>query len=150
MIVLFDTTVLIAGLVQSHPHHAVARPWLDAARTKRLDAFVGSHSLAEFYRVMTTIKSAPPLNPQLVWQMIEYDILPWCTPVALSWADYRNCLQRLVSANESGGIVFDALIVQAALNAGVDKLVSINARHFERLWPNHTNQIINPLITQAP
>lgn len=147
---LFDTTDLIAGLVQSHPHHAAARPWLDSARTGRLQPFVGCHSLAEFYRMLTTIKSVRPLNPQLVWQMIESDVLQWCTPVSLSDADCYDCLQRLVAANERGGIVFDALIVQAALRIGVDKLVTINARHFERIWPTHSNQILNPLITQAP
>lgn len=150
MKVLFDTAVLIAGLVQSHPHQAVARPWLDAARTGKVQAFVSCHSLAEFYRVLTTIKSVPPLDPQLVWQMIENDILQWCAPVALSETDYRDCLQRLVVVGERGGIVFDALIIQAALKSGVDRLVTLNARHFERLWPNHTNQVINPLTSQAP
>lgn len=150
MKVLFDTSVLVAGMMQSHPHYAAAWPWLDAAMQGRVEAFVSCHSLAEFYRVLTSIRSVPPLTSVHVCQLIDDELLQWCQPVALSADDYTSCLQRLAQKHERGGIIFDALIIEAALKVGVDHVVTLNARHFERLWPNYTSQVINPLTTQAP
>ena len=35
--VLFDTSILIAGFVASHPHHQAALPWLQKAKTKEIE-----------------------------------------------------------------------------------------------------------------
>jgi predicted nucleic acid-binding protein len=112
--------------------------------------FVSCHTLAEFYRVLTSIKVSPRFTNTQVWRLLEDDILQIATVVELTRDDYSQCLLRLTQANERGGVVFDALHVQAALKAGVDKLLTLNSGHFIRVWPNHTDEVIHPQSTQAP
>ncbi len=150
MNVMFDTSVLVAATVTDHLHHGVSRPWLEAASAGRIDLFVSCHSLAEFYRVLTSIKSSPQFTTQQVWRILNEKILQFAKIVELTEADYTECLQRLMQAHERGGIVFDAIIVQAALKAKVDHLLTLNDSHFTRLRSNHAGEVINPLTTQVP
>lgn len=87
---------------------------------------------------------------QDAWQLIHQQILPIATIVELQVPDYQNCLARLAGEGHRGGIIYDALIVQAALKAKVDKLLTLNDKHFQRVWPDHTDEVISPLTTQVP
>lgn len=150
MKVLFDTSVLLAAVVVSHPDHLASYPWLQAAKLGRIPCSVSCHSLAEFYRVMTALPVNRAISGQDVLTAIQTDILSHAQVIDLDFADYKIVLQKLAQQNLRSGIIFDALIVQAALKAGVDKLLTLNSKHFEQLWPNHTNQVINPTTTQVP
>ena len=55
MKVMFDTSVLVAGMVEPHPMHERALPWLKRARSRDLEFFVAGHTLAELYAVLTTL-----------------------------------------------------------------------------------------------
>jgi predicted nucleic acid-binding protein len=44
MRVLFDTSVLVAALVQAHPRHSHALPWLQRAKAGEFKYLVSSHS----------------------------------------------------------------------------------------------------------
>jgi predicted nucleic acid-binding protein len=67
MRVFFDTSVLVAPLVEAHPLHVRALPWLDRAQGGEFDGAVSSHTLAELYAVtlvtlqkMSVPDSIPP------------------------------------------------------------------------------------------
>ncbi len=150
MNVLFDTSVLIAGLIASHQHHAVCIPWIKAARQGKVGLFVCVHSLAEMYSTFSGKINSPFMPTQDAWQLIHLQILPIATIVELQDSDYQPCLSRMAGEGQRGGIVYDALIVQSALKARVDRLLTLNEKHFQRVWPNHTDQVINPLTTQVP
>ncbi len=49
MKILFDTSVLVAALVQKHPKHERALPWLSKAIRNEFEFIVSSHTLAELY-----------------------------------------------------------------------------------------------------
>lgn len=149
MKILFDTSVMVASSVTFHPQHNACRVWMEAAIDGRIEMFVSCHSLAEFYRVLTSIKASPQFTTAEVWRLLS-EILKTAAVVELTRADYTDCLQRLTIANERGGIVYDSVIVQAGIKAHVDKILTLNDRHFQRVWPNHVDQVINPLTTQAP
>lgn len=53
--------------------------------------------------------------------------------VALTVEDYEATVAKMVSLNLPGGGIFDALIAQAALKAGVDVLLTLNPNDFTRL-----------------
>lgn len=57
---LFDTSVIVAGVVESHPMHARCLTWLQRAKSRAIECIVVSHSLAETYAVLTTL----PVKPQ--------------------------------------------------------------------------------------
>ncbi|HJS57618.1 MAG TPA: type II toxin-antitoxin system VapC family toxin [Vicinamibacteria bacterium] len=60
MKVLFDTSVLVAAMVEGHPEHDRALAWLERARRGALEFFVAAHSLAELCAVLSASWPARP------------------------------------------------------------------------------------------
>lgn len=60
MKVLFDTSVLVAAMVESHPGHRRALPWLQGAKSGRVTFLVTAHTLAELYAVLTRLPYGAP------------------------------------------------------------------------------------------
>jgi hypothetical protein len=52
-------------------------------------------------------------------------------------------LDAAAMAELGGGRVYDALMAEAATLAGVDILLSWNARHYRR-WPMTTTRVLSP------
>lgn len=150
MRILFDTNVLIAGCLPGHPHFEAARAWLDAAVLRKFEFVVSAHSIAEAYRVMTAIPYRPPLTTIAVWQILRLNVLQHAGIVGLSTTDHLKCLQNVAIAGQRSGIIYDALIVQTAVATGADRILTINQRHFQQLWPYDPAAILNPLTTPAP
>ena len=44
MNVLFDTSVLIAALIEDHPSHSQSLSWLERVRAREIDGFVSTHT----------------------------------------------------------------------------------------------------------
>jgi predicted nucleic acid-binding protein len=55
MKVLFDTSALVAAMVEGHPRHEQAWPWLQQAKAGKVQGVVAAHSLAELYAVLTVL-----------------------------------------------------------------------------------------------
>ena len=71
---LFDTSIIIAALVESHPMHARASPWLKQAKTKAFEPVAASHTLAELYAVLSTLPIKPRISPAVAWRLIHENI----------------------------------------------------------------------------
>jgi predicted nucleic acid-binding protein len=142
--VLFDTTVLVAALVQSHPHHERSLPWLQRAQNRSLTLLVASHTLAELYSVLTTLPVRPRLSPAVVWRLIHENIVGLAEIVSLSEADYLSTLEKLSRSGVAGGVVYDAMIARAAERAEVECLLTWNEADFRRAWPEGESVIRLP------
>ena len=46
---LFDTSVIVAGLIEAHPMHSRAFPWIKQDRDEKLKLVVAAHTIAESY-----------------------------------------------------------------------------------------------------
>ncbi|BAY32780.1 PilT protein domain protein [Nostoc carneum NIES-2107] len=132
MKILFDTSVLVSAIVTSHPQHSACFSKLQAAESKQIQGFISTHSLAETYSVITRLPIQPRINPQEA-QSIIVDISQYLQAVPLLVNEYQAAIAQMVSLNLPGGGIFDALIAQAALNAEVDVLLTLNPNHFSRL-----------------
>ena len=55
------------------------------------------------------------------------------TLIGLNPDQYVDILRNFPEHNVSGGAVYDALIIETAIQAGVDEVVTFNVRDFERL-----------------
>ena len=128
--VLLDTSVLVAGLVASHPDHQRASAWLRRAAAKDVGAFVSPHSLAEVYSVLTRTPFRPPISAAAAWEALSQDILAHVTVVPLLPEDYKSVLEHNAQAGIIGGATYDTLIIQAAREATVDYLITLNVKHF--------------------
>jgi len=133
MKVLFDTSVLVAALVRSHPMHERAFPWLRRAAAGDIAMLTAAHSLIELYAVLTRYPSNPRIAPPDAARLIQESVVRHATVVPLSEADHTTIIQALAKRGLSGGLVYDALHVRAAKAGRAQKILSFNARDFERL-----------------
>ena len=144
MKVLLDTSVLVAAMLEAHPMHARAFPWLRRVRKGEAALVMASHTLAELYAVLTELPVSPRIAPATAWRMIRENLLPFAEVVSLSSADYRAALQNLAELGVGGGAAYDALIVKAAAKAGAEKIVTLNAEDFRRVAPEMADRIGEP------
>jgi len=141
---LLDTSTLVAALVEGHVAHERAFSWLQRAHQREIEGMVAAHTLAELYAILTRLPVRPRLSAGRTWQIIQQDILTHLEVVALSAEDYRAVLVQLSQEEIIGGVVYDALIAQAALRTGVDILVTLNLKDFLRAYPGLKAQILAP------
>ena len=146
MKVLFDTSTLVAGMLQVHPHKTACRPWILAVRDGLHEGALCSHSLAEFYATMTAMPLKPQLSPSETRQTID-ELLTHFEVVPLLEADYLAALDLVSSRLLRSGAIFDALLEIAARKAAVERLVTVNMAHFERFRDDASSWLIDPRRT---
>lgn len=144
MKVLLDTSVLVAALVEPHPEHERALPWLTKARLKSNQLVMSSHSVAELYAVLSTLPVSPRISPGLAWRLIHESVEPHVTIISLTASDYITTVRHLSDLGLSGGAIYDALIVKAAQKSGVDRILTFNINDFKRVWPEGASRIVTP------
>jgi predicted nucleic acid-binding protein len=144
MRVLFDTSVLIAGFVASHPQHHTALPWLQRAKAKEIAFTVAAYSIAECFAVLTRLPLSPRISPDIANYLVRENIKNIAKVVALSAEDYLIAIKRVTELGLTGGIVYDALIVRSAVKAKVDKILTFNTQDFLKLHPEDPAFILAP------
>ena len=144
MRLLLDTSVLVAAMVEAHPMHASALPWLRRAKEKLDTGLAAAHSIAELYAILTTLPVRPRIVPAIAYELINHDVLDILEVVSLSAEDYIAVIKRLSELGISGGATYDALILQAAAKAGADQIVTLNESDFRRVAPDLADRIIGP------
>jgi predicted nucleic acid-binding protein len=144
MRVLLDTSVLIAAMVESHPAHGRALPWLQRIHAGDITGLVAAHSLAETYAVLTRLPIQPRITPQLALQIMTHNVLDRCTIIALTSSDYTHVLVNLATRGLVGGVIYDALAVYVGQQAAVDQIVTLNAKDFRRTAPELGDIIVEP------
>lgn len=134
--ILFDSSVLIAAFVESHPKHKSAVSYLIKAKNKEFELIVSSHSILEIYSVLTSAPFKPKITPAIAKQLIENNIKDLAKIVFLTDVDYLKILVKISTSNLTGGIVYDAIIVECAMNSNVDEILTLNPKDFMRLTQN--------------
>jgi len=104
-LILFDTSVLIAGFVASHPNHHAALSWLQRAKNNELIMLVSAHTLAECYAVLTRLPVSPKISPSTARLLVRENIEKLAKIISLSSADYLNILDQAANLGFSGGII---------------------------------------------
>ena len=144
MRVFCDTSVLVAGCVRCHPHFNRAHPIL-ASVAKRSDTFFcAAHSLAEMYAVLTRMPSQPRIHPADAMKMVQYNILAHFTIVSLDANAYQQILSRCAEEGLTGGVVYDALLLQCAASVTPDRIYTFNLRDFQRIRPDWASKMVTP------
>lgn len=144
MKVLFDTSVLVAAIVEPHLMHSRALPWLKRARKKEIEFFISCHSLAELYEVLTTLPVYPRISPQTAWRLIREDIETSARIISISSSEYIATIKQMADLGVAGGCIYDALIARAARKSNVDRLLTFNVNDFTRVWPKGEGIIFAP------
>ncbi len=132
MKVLFDTSVIVPSLVNTHPSHEICLPWMMQVQSGQIQGYISTHGLAESYSVLTRLPIKPKPSVEQIAESL-FDLLNYFETVSLVQSDYRTVIQRLSNLNLPGGVIFDALHAQAALKSNVDRLLTLNPKDFNRL-----------------
>jgi predicted nucleic acid-binding protein len=144
MKVLFDTSVLVAAVVESHPEHKRCLPWLQRAHAGSLELLVAAHSLAELFAVLSTYPARPRPSPDLAARLVRENVASKARVIALAGGDYEAVVREMADLSLAGGVVYDALIAQAARKGGADRLLTLNPGDFLRVWPGGKDVITSP------
>jgi len=151
MRLLFDTSVLVAALVETHPAYAAAHPWLVNVLQGSDTGVICSHSLAELYANLTRLPLRPRhLTPLEVQRLLDKNIYRAFEIVPLSSEDYRKAIHQVAAQNLVSGIIYDALIVYAGLKANADRILTLNPRHLRLIYPALADRILDPTEANAP
>ena len=131
---LLDTNVLIAALVERHPHHEASLPLVGPGVHKRFA--VAAHCYAEAYSHLTRRR------PSAAFQWSPDDarlslasIANHAELVGLSPAQTLNALHAYASNGGIGARLYDWLIGEAAIQAGIGTIITWNFGHFSSLFP---------------
>lgn len=135
MKVLFDTSILVAAMVEAHPMHERALPWLTRAKAGEFEWVVANHTLAEVYAVLTTLPLKPRISPGTAWRLIHENVETSAKIRSLSLGDCRSTIRKMADLGLSGAVIYDALIAAVAEKSSVDRLLTLNPDDFKRTWP---------------
>lgn len=144
MNVFFDPSVLVAASVEQHPHHPQAYAAVIRALEGRHKAYVGLHSLAEIYAVLSRLPVQPAIHPAEAARIVEENILPHFEPIALELADYRAALGAVASGGWRGGRIYDALLLRCAEKRNCQYIYTLNLGEFRLLAPHLARRICSP------
>jgi predicted nucleic acid-binding protein len=130
--VLFDTSIIVAALWLEHPEHNKCLPWLKQVQNQEIQGVICTRTLAELYRVLTSLPIKPRLSSQITKKLIDinlkhFEIIP------LTTEDYQEVLQQMVNLNLMGGGFYDALIAHIAIKYNFNHILTLNTKDFIRL-----------------
>lgn len=135
MNVVFDTSVIVAAVVSAHPLHAWAREQLEDALTGRVTGFVSVRTLAESYALLTRLPTRPRLRPRQVRHLVEENLRD-LSVIPMRARDWRAALARTAEQGLGAEAIDDALVIEGALGAGADVLLTLEPPRFSRLGPD--------------
>ena len=141
MKILFDSSVLIAAFVESHPKHKSALSFLAKVNNEDVDFLVTAHTILEVYSVLTSAPFRPKISSATAKKIIENNIKSKANIVSLSSKDYFKILEKVGDSGLKGGIVYDAIIVECALKSEADEILTLNPKDFSRLTENNPIRI---------
>jgi len=130
----FDTSVLLAGLVDVGPASAAAQQAMDAVAEGRIEgACTAWHCCLEFYAVATRLPPEYRLQPADALRLLETEVLARFTVQQLPADVHHEFLRAAAREGTAGGRIYDAHIAEIAYGSGAQTLVTDNRRHFTSL-----------------
>lgn len=135
MHVFFDTTVLVAASVQSHPHHARALPVLRRVALHQDTGHISTHSIAETYATLTRLPLQPRIHPAEAARIIHDNILPNVKLVSVTGKMYLSALETMTRGGWSGAKIYDALLLACAAACPAERVYTFNLGDFLHLAP---------------
>jgi len=137
MIEFFDTTALVAAMVEDEAHHEFCAEALGNAD----DGYASTHSLAECYATLTGGWLGVRLSPADAASLVRQNIHDRLSLVSVSGSEYMKVVEAAGPAGARGGAIYDLLLLACARKAKAQKIYTLNRRHFVALAPDLAAQI---------
>lgn len=140
MIEFFDTTALVAAMVEDEAHHEFCAGALEKAE----DGYASTHSLAECYATLTGGRLGVQVSPADAASLVRQNIHARLSLISLSAAEYVKLVEAAGPAGARGGAIYDLLLLACARKAKANRIYTLNRRHFAVLAPDLAAQIAAP------
>jgi predicted nucleic acid-binding protein len=140
MIEFFDTTVLVAAMVEDENRHEACAEALEAAD----HGYAAAHSIAESYATLTGGRLGVQLSAADAARLIRYNLHERLSLVILSAAEYFKLLDQAGPVGARGGAIYDLLLLACARKAKAERIYTLNERHFAALAPDLAPHIAIP------
>lgn len=144
MKVFFDTTVLVAAVIEDHEHYASSYPLFSTA--EHSSAFCAAHNLAEVYATLTRYPGKDRLSAQQAVLTLG-NIEERLTIVPLNGAEYSAAIRRFAALGIVGAALYDGLIAACALKAKADVIYTWNVADFMRLGDDVAGRVRIPGVS---
>ena len=135
MKVLLDTSVLVSAVVQKHGDHHRSFAILERVQNGKDEGYVAAHSLAEMYAVLTKLPPPSRHTPEQALLSIEENVLKYFKISSLGGSDYAALIREGALAGIQGGTIYDAVLLKSATKAAVERIYTLNLRHFQVVAP---------------
>lgn len=132
--VFFDTSVLVAGMVDFGRTSEPAMRVLDAVAAGRLTGpSTAWHCCLEFYSVTTRLPEQYRLEPESALIFLRQEIFARFAIHDLPASAREDFFTAAIADGTAGGRIYDAHIAEIARRAGAEIVVTENRRHFASL-----------------
>jgi predicted nucleic acid-binding protein len=140
MIEFFDTTVLVAAMVEDEKRHEACAEALEAAD----HGYASAHSIAECYATLTGGRLGLQLSAADAARLIRYNLQERLSIVSLSAAEHFKLLDQAGPVGARGGAIYDFLLLACARKVKAERIYTLNERHFAALAPDLAVHIAVP------
>jgi predicted nucleic acid-binding protein len=132
--VFFDTSVLVAGMIELRPGSNPAQRLMDAVANGRIQRpLTAWHCCLEFYSVTTRLPEEYRLEPEISLRFLREEILARFSVHGLPEERREEFLVAAAGQGTAGGRIYDAHIAEVARLAGAQLVATENRRHFTSL-----------------
>ncbi len=133
-IVFFDTSVLLAGLVDLGSVSEAAQGVMTAVAERRVrQPRTAWHCCLEFYSVATRLPPEYRLKPTDAILLLDHEVLSRFVIEDLPLSARKEFLSEIAASGIAGGRVYDCHIAEIGRRAGARVVVTENVRHFASL-----------------
>ena len=94
--------------------------------------------------MLSTLPIKPRISPLIAGKLISENIETVGKIISLTPREYITVIQQISELGLVGGITYDALIAKVAQKANVERLLTLNADQFTRVWPDGDELIVMP------
>ena len=140
MTLFFDSSVLVAAMVEDEPRHEASLRALAGAQA----GCASVHSLFECYAALTGGRLGTRLTPTDAAGMIRANLQDRLKLVSLTPGEQMEVVVSAGAVGARGGAVYDLLVLGAARKAHADRILTLNLRHFMAFAPDLTDRITEP------
>jgi len=133
MKVFLDTSVLVSAVLKQHIFHERSFAVLEGVISQEREGIISSHSLAEMFAVLTKLPLPFCHTPEQALLSIEENVLKHFKLISLAGSDYAAFLREAVGSGIQGGTIYDALLLKCAAKAAVDRVYTLNLKHFQSI-----------------
>jgi len=134
----FDTSALLAAMIEDEPGHEAALTALASVR----DGHAATHSLAECFATLTGGRLPVQLAPATAAQLIESNVVRRLKLVSLSAMEYSAALRSALEVGARGGAIYDVLLLAAARKCRAERIHTLNHRHFAAFAPDLRDRMV--------